>query len=182
MRLTEGFTRIWSEDVDRLFAQSPKDFAMFYYLLANCHYKEKIYWKTIKGKTYDKKDYVKEWGIEKGDYLGSKSEIKAFWKYDNRTQKTIFASMSEKGLIEVLLEDPALIVRIKNYPIWSWRGKSKERPQFPHESKKEEQKNEAESNNEDPLCNITDPPMSYDIPPYVIRHTPPQCRITYPPM
>jgi hypothetical protein len=131
MRFNEGHIRIWLEDISRLFSQSPHEFALFYWLLANCHYKDHIHWKTIKGRTHDKKNYSQEWGIKKGDFLGSKVEIKTFWKYDYRTQKKILTSLTEKGLIEILLEDPALIIRIKNYNLFAWRGKSKQRPEFP---------------------------------------------------
>lgn len=148
MRFNEGHIRIWLEDMSRYFYQSPQDYALFSWLLMNCHYKNEPYCQTIRGKTFDKKQYSKEWIIRRGDFFGSKVEIKLFWKYDYRTQKKIMASLVEKGLIQLLLEDPALIVRINHYDHFAWRGKSNERPPIPLPSVELPT----------PLSNITYPP------------------------
>lgn len=174
MRFNKGFLRIWLSDMQRFFSQSPQDFAYFYYLIANAHYEDEPYWTPIKGSvsikgSTKKEPYYKEWEIKKGDYFGSKQQIRTFWKFDNRTQQKILKNLAEKGLIEILLEEPALIIRIKNHAYFAWRGKSKDRPVFAREQTKQEPKHNAK---QEPNVELHTPPMENNTPPNVELHTP----------
>lgn len=127
MRLLKGWLPFWLGDVQQYFSQSPQDFAMFYYLLSNAHNEPVPYETLISGKTQKKENYKQKWSIARGDYIGSKKEIREFWKFHVHSQKKILASLVEKELIEVLLEDPCLIIRIPKYEEFVFAGKHEDR-------------------------------------------------------
>lgn len=125
MRLLEGYIPIWGEDIQQYFQKHPREFALYYWLLANAHYKESPYQTWITGKA-GKAHYSQQWKIERGDILTSKSEVNAFWGFKRGiSQKKLYDFLAEKNLIEILLEEPALIIRIKNYNYMKYAGKNR---------------------------------------------------------
>lgn len=122
----------WDEDVQRFFLKSPDEFALFYWLLRSAHYKKEPYRTLITGRiSKTKEKYKTEWLIQRGDVLTSKLEISSVWGFHRtRGLKKLLNSLVEKRLIAVLLEEPTLIIRIKNFEYFKWAGKSKERPIF----------------------------------------------------
>lgn len=122
----------WDEDVQRFFLKAPDEFALFYWLLRSAHYKKEPYRTLITGRISKTKDkYKQEWLIERGDILTSKLEISSIWGFHRtRGLKKLLLSLAEKRLIGILLEEPTLIVRIKNFEYFKWAGKSEDRPAF----------------------------------------------------
>lgn len=125
----------WDEDVRRFFSKAPDEFALFYWLLRSAHLKNEAYKTLITGSlSKSKEKYKKEWAIFRGDVLTSKTELSSIWGFHRtRSIPKILASLVEKKLIAVLLEEPTLIVKIKNFEYFMWAGKSKDRPTFVYE-------------------------------------------------
>lgn len=121
MRLSEGWIPIWRSDVQKFFQRSPNTFVVFHHLVANAQFGAP-YEAMIRGKGRVR--------IEVGDVLTSKGEIREAWGYDSRTLRRALDELVNFGLIKILFEDAALLVRIEQYQYFIHTGPVSERPPF----------------------------------------------------
>lgn len=157
------WTPIWGDDLARFFTHSPQEFALFYYLLLNARYEEEPWGLWIKGRNYCK------WHmIYKGDVLTSKIKIQETFGFHTYTTKKLLKNIVGKGMIELILEDPALIVRIKNYFYFSYSGKPTERPTYNHTPPCSDVNIPPSELNTPPCSDVNTPPSELNTPPSLL--------------